>query len=34
MARMLDTNVLLDIVTADEVWLEWSREQFRAAGAR
>lgn len=33
MARMLDSNVLLDIVTADSKWLEWSREQFRAAAA-
>ena len=31
MARMLDSNVLLDIITADPVWLEWSTEQFRAA---
>lgn len=33
MARMLDSNVLLDIVTADAKWLEWSTEQFRAAAA-
>ena len=33
MARMLDSNVLLDIVTADRVWLRWSTEQFRAAAA-
>lgn len=33
MSRMLDSNVLLDIVTADPKWLEWSREQFRAAAA-
>jgi hypothetical protein len=30
---MLDSNVLLDIVTADSRWLDWSREQFRAAAA-
>jgi predicted nucleic acid-binding protein len=28
---MCDSNVLLDIITADPVWLEWSTEQFRAA---
>ena len=33
MARMLDSNVLLDIVTADRYWLRWSTEQFRAAAA-
>lgn len=31
MARMLDSNVLLDIVTADARWLDWSTAQFRAA---
>jgi predicted nucleic acid-binding protein len=31
MARMLDSNVLLDIITADRDWLGWSTEQFRAA---
>ena len=31
MPRMLDSNVLLDIVTADAKWLDWSTEQFRAA---
>lgn len=31
MARMLDTNVLLDILTADPKWLEWSQGQFRKA---
>lgn len=31
MPRMLDSNVLLDIVTADAKWLEWSTKQFRAA---
>lgn len=33
MSRMLDTNVLLDILTADTKWLEWSTAQFRAAAA-
>jgi predicted nucleic acid-binding protein len=31
MARMLDSNVLLDIVTADATWLRWSTKQFREA---
>ena len=31
MPRMLDTNVLLDIVTADAKWLQWSMDQFRRA---
>lgn len=31
MARMLDTNVLLDIITADPKWLTWSIAQFRVA---
>ena len=31
MPRMLDTNVLLDIVTADATWMRWSIEQFRRA---
>lgn len=31
MSRMLDANVLLDIITADPVWLDWSTAQFRAA---
>ena len=26
---LLDTNVLLDIATADPVWLEWSENQIR-----
>lgn len=30
---MLDSNVLLDIVTADAKWLEWSTAQFREAAA-
>lgn len=28
---MLDSNVLLDIITADAKWLEWSTKQFRKA---
>jgi hypothetical protein len=28
---LLDTNVLLDIATADPVWFSWSEQQFRAA---
>ncbi len=31
MSRLLDSNVLLDIITADARWLEWSRDQFRQA---
>ncbi len=31
MPRMLDTNVLLDIVTADPIWQRWSMDQFRKA---
>lgn len=30
---MFDTNVLLDIVTADPAWLAWSVKEFRAATA-
>ena len=33
MPRMLDCNILLDIVTADAKWLDWSAKQFRAAAA-
>jgi predicted nucleic acid-binding protein len=33
MARMLDSNVLLDILTADPEWLDWSQAQFRTAAA-
>ena len=33
MSRFLDTNVLLDIATADPTWLAWSEGQFRAAAA-
>lgn len=31
MGTMLDSNVLLDIITADAKWLDWSSEQFREA---
>lgn len=31
MAFMLDSNVLLDIATADATWMEWSADQFRRA---
>lgn len=30
---LLDTNVLLDIATADPVWLPWSEKEFRVAAA-
>lgn len=30
---LFDTNVLLDIATADPVWLPWSENQFRSAAA-
>lgn len=30
---LLDSNVLLDIATADPVWLAWSEREFRAAAA-
>ncbi len=30
---LFDTNVLLDIATADAMWLGWSEGQFRAAAA-
>jgi predicted nucleic acid-binding protein len=33
MSSMLDTNVLLDIFTADPKWLDWSTAQFRQASA-
>jgi hypothetical protein len=29
-----DTNVLLDIATADPVWVPWSEREFRAAAAQ
>jgi predicted nucleic acid-binding protein len=28
---LVDTNVILDLVTADSVWMEWSRSQLRLA---
>ena len=31
---LFDTNVLLDIATADPAWLAWSEGQFRAAAAQ
>jgi predicted nucleic acid-binding protein len=31
--KFFDTNVLLDIATADATWLPWSEIQFRAAAA-
>ena len=31
---LFDTNVLLDIATADPTWLAWSEGQFRAAAAQ
>lgn len=31
---LFDTNVLLDIATADPVWLAWSEDQFRTAAAQ
>jgi len=31
---LFDTNVLLDIATADPVWLSWSENEFRAAAAQ
>ncbi len=31
---LFDTNVLLDIATADPAWLAWSESQFRAAAAQ
>ena len=33
MSRILDTNVLLDIATADPTWLAWSEGEFRTAAA-
>lgn len=32
--NLFDTNVLLDIATADPVWLNWSENQFRIAAAQ
>jgi hypothetical protein len=31
---LFDTNVLLDIATADPIWLPWSEKQFRSAAAQ
>ena len=31
---LFDTNVLLDIATADPVWLPWSEKEVRIAAAR
>jgi predicted nucleic acid-binding protein len=31
---LFDTNVLLDIATADPVWLPWSENEFRSAAAQ
>ena len=31
---LFDTNVLLDIATADPAWLDWSEKQFRIAAAQ
>ena len=31
---LFDTNVLLDIATADPVWLPWSEQEFRDAAAQ
>ena len=31
--NLFDTNVLLDIATADAIWLAWSEKQFRTAAA-
>lgn len=32
--NLFDTNVLLDIATADPTWLPWSEMQFRTAAAQ
>jgi predicted nucleic acid-binding protein len=32
--NLFDTNVLLDIATADPGWLAWSENQFRLAAAQ
>lgn len=32
--NLFDTNVLLDIATADPTWLTWSEMQFRTAAAQ
>jgi hypothetical protein len=31
---LFDSNVLLDIATADPVWLAWAERQFREAAAQ
>ena len=31
---LFDTNVLLDIATADPTWLKWSENEFRNAAAQ
>jgi predicted nucleic acid-binding protein len=31
---LFDTNVLLDIATADPVWMPWSEKQLRSAAAQ
>ena len=31
---LFDTSVLLDIATADPVWLAWSEKQFRTAAGQ
>ena len=31
---LFDTSVLLDIATADPVWLSWSEKEFRTAAAQ
>jgi predicted nucleic acid-binding protein len=31
---LFDTNVLLDIATADPIWLSWSEREFRSAAAQ
>jgi len=33
-ASLIDSNVLLDIATADVAWLAWSQEQLRIAAER
>ena len=32
--NLFDTNVLLDIATADPIWLSWSENEFRTAAAQ
>jgi predicted nucleic acid-binding protein len=32
--NLFDTNVLLDIATADPIWLTWSENEFRTAAAQ